>query len=390
MWLLENNIKTRVEQAMSSGMKPTVRRLEQFVARRHSRGSDENPVLRINGPVAEIHIEGVLTSSPDWFAEMFGGGNTVYSDIQNAIHTAENDSTVTSVNFMISSGGGSVDGLFDTLADIQTMTKPKTAIVSGMAASAAYAIAAQADTIQASGITTSFGSIGVAIAMRVSENVVEISSTNSPKKRPDAKTETGRAAIREELDAIHELFVEAIGQGRGETVDKINANYGQGGILLAREALKRGMIDSIGESSSSTKTKAEAQQAEAQQTESIIMDLKTLKAQHPDVYSAAALEGATEERDRIEGHLTMGQTSGDMKTALKAIEDGSAMTQKLTAVYMSAAVNKTAVENNEADDAKVDEAVAEVDKTPSTEHVEADAQAEGIMADAMEMLGVEL
>lgn len=84
------------------------------------------------------------------------------------------------------------------------------------------------------------------------------------------------------------------------------------------------------------------------------MDLNTLKAQHADVYAAAVQEGVTQERDRVGAHVTMGEASGDMKTAITAINDGSAMTAQLQATYMAAGMNRQDVNNRQDDDAGAD------------------------------------
>ena len=77
------------------------------------------------------------------------------------------------------------------------------------------------------------------------------------------------------------------------------------------------------------------------------MDINKLKAEHPEIAAALIAEGvaigAAKEKDRINAHLTMGEASGDMKTALAAVEDGSEMTATLTAKYMAAGMNKNAV-----------------------------------------------
>ena len=46
------------------------------------------------------------------------------------------------------------------------------------------------------------------------------------------------------------------------------------------------------------------------------MDLNTLKAQHPEAFAEHAKEVLATERDRVGAHLTMGETSGDLKTAM--------------------------------------------------------------------------
>ena len=83
------------------------------------------------------------------------------------------------------------------------------------------------------------------------------------------------------------------------------------------------------------------------------MDLNTLQAQHPDVYAAAVEMGANAERDRVAAHLTMGDASGDMATAITAINEGSAMTASLQATYMAAGMNRsdTQTRQNESDNA---------------------------------------
>lgn len=84
------------------------------------------------------------------------------------------------------------------------------------------------------------------------------------------------------------------------------------------------------------------------------MDLKTLQAQHPDVYTAAVQQGVDQERDRVTAHLTMGEASGDNKTAFAAIKDGSEMTATLQATYMTAGMNRSDVAARQDDDAGAD------------------------------------
>lgn len=64
------------------------------------------------------------------------------------------------------------------------------------------------------------------------------------------------------------------------------------------------------------------------------MTLTALKAQHPEVYAAACAEGITHERERCRAHLAMGSAAGDMTAALKAVEDGTALTAMVQARYL--------------------------------------------------------
>lgn len=98
-------------------------------------------------------------------------------------------------------------------------------------------------------------------------------------------------------------------------------------------------------------TKIPAADSRGNKKKETAMDLSTLKAQHPDVHAAAVQEGVNSERDRVSAHLTMGEASGDMKTACSAIKDGSEMTATLQATYMAAGMNRKDTENRDADDA---------------------------------------
>ena len=305
--------------------------------------------LSIEGATASVAVRGLLTQSPDFFATLFGFGNTTYGEIIAALSEAESDSNVKNIILDIDSPGGQFDGLFDVISAIQSASKPIKAVISNLGASAAYAIASQAQEIVANNRAARIGSVGVVATFEVCDREVTITSSEAPKKRPDVTTEEGQAMVREELDALHELFVESIADGRKTTVKTINAEFGQGATLLAGEALQRGMIDAIAEPKLSV-VRASTTTAQRGNQPETIMDLKTLKAQHPDVYSAAVQAGITQERDRVCAHLIMGETSGDTKTAFAAIKDGSEMTATLQATYLAAGMNKQDVDNRQADD----------------------------------------
>jgi ClpP class serine protease len=200
------------------------------------------------GDTAEIVVDGVLTPKPDLLAKLFGGGNTAYSSIIEALRNARTNSSVKRVILQISSPGGDVDGLFETLDEIAAFKASGKQIIAraSMACSAAYAIAAATGRIEAVGEASRFGSIGVATERFVSDRFVSIASTGAPNKRPDVRTEAGKNVVRAELDEIHDLFVRRIAAGRGVPVAKVAADYGKGSSFMSAEAKRRGMIDSIG------------------------------------------------------------------------------------------------------------------------------------------------
>jgi ClpP class serine protease len=300
--------------------------------------------------VTEILVEGVLTRDPLACAWMTGEKNTAYSAIIAALDEAKADANVKSVLLRIDSPGGNVDGLFEALAAIQAFNKPMS-VVATMACSAAYAIAAAAGNIQAVNAASMFGSIGVAASLRRDPAAIDLTSTEAPDKRPDVRTDEGKAVIVRHLDAIHDLFVGAIADGRGVTADRVNAEFGRGATLLAGEALSKGMIDSVVKPPERKRVNGRAAAADGNQTidaaasgeesDDMAMDMKTLRASHPELCAEIESAAVAQERDRVGAHLTMGEASGDLKTALTAVRDGSAMTQTLQAQYLMAGMNRS-------------------------------------------------
>lgn len=388
MWLLEASVRQAILQAQKAGVMPTVEQQASFEASRLSSGGASSRILSVAGHSAEVAVKGVITKAPSFFAMLFGGGNVTYPEIISALAEADSDPEIKDITLAIDSPGGHFDGLFDTLAAIQSTTKPVRAVVSNVGASAAYAIASQADEIIAANRATRVGSIGVVASFPVLEDEVSITSTNAPKKRPDVTTEEGKAMVREELDAMHEIFVEAIAEGRDTSVDTVNADFGLGATLLADEALRRGMIDAVAAPSLKVvkNTQLSTARSGGNQLEAKSMDLQTLKAQHPAVYAAAVQEGTAQERDRVSAHLTMGKASGDMDTAISAVEDGSAMTATLQAKYMAAGMNRADVQARQRDDTEAGAA----DKAKASNGDAEAAAGANILAQAAERCGVEL
>jgi len=357
-WFIETETLKAIERAEESGWQPSAEETAAFVARTQA-AEGGSRILEKSGRSAVVNVTGILTPKPSLFAYIFGGGNTTYPEIIQAVAEAEADEDVEDITLAIDSPGGVVSDLFfDAMAAVSAAKKPTEARISGMGTSAAFGIASQTDKITAKNAATLTGSVGVVTSRFVSSQIIDITSTAAPKKYPDAATEEGRAVIREELDAVHSLFVDAIAQGRsaatGEkiTAKKVNSDFGQGATVLAVEAVKRGMIDGIAESgpdaseSQTPKNKAAKNGGESLEGN---MDLTELKANHPDVYAAAVAEGVNQERDRVSAHLELGTASGDIETAHAAIRDGSEMTQALSAKYLAAGMNRAAENTRESE-----------------------------------------
>ncbi len=349
-------------------MSITSKQQADFVASQiEARGHRGVPsVLGVADGTATISIQGVLTKKPDFLAFLFGGGNTTYEDIQQSLAAANSDPAVKRVQLDIDSPGGSADGLFETIAAIEAFTKP-ISVVASQAESAAFALATAAGNIQAKSPASMFGSVGVVALIKIDENIVSIASTNAPNKRPDVTTDEGKAIIRTQLDAVHELFVAAIARGRGITPSTVNSDFGRGATVLAKEARRLNMIDKVPRAQARVRAEdlvepvAAAPEVQppirAKETKAKNMTRDELKASHPELFAAVHAEGVAEgvasgktegetagiakERTRVEAHLKMAESTGATKVAMDAIASGKSVQDDLVhAEYLSAAISR--------------------------------------------------
>lgn len=246
MTLIEDSVARRLHEAKKAGLQPSEEQMRAFEARADSRRSDGPASLVVAGDTAQIRVEGILTKKPDVFAFLFGGGNTAYEDLQEAFEFALRSDEIERVQMFVDSPGGDVDGYFEALASLEALALQKPIEVQAdNALSAAYGLAALAGPIEATNVGAAFGSVGVAASFLVLEEIVTLTNSESPRKRPDLSTEEGRQMIVEHLDAIAELLIDAVARGRGTTVEDVTQNFGRGATLFAGDARQRGMIDSI-------------------------------------------------------------------------------------------------------------------------------------------------
>lgn len=166
------------------------------------------------------------------------------------------DDNVNGIVLDIMSPGGQVLGTEELANAIQIAKgrKPVVAYVNGVAASAAYRIASEADHIMLNGYTAEVGSIGVMLhyldlsAQMESEGVREIKvvSNFSPEKNAfnfNNPSEEDLAKIKiEMLDPTCKVFQKAV-TGLRPAMDQ-KALIGR--MFLAEEAISLGMADSIG------------------------------------------------------------------------------------------------------------------------------------------------
>lgn len=179
-------------------------------------------------------------------------GGTALDAILRDFRVAEASAAVDRIVMVYDSPGGQVSGLGEAAEVIRGAKKPVTSFVTGMAASAAYWLASQSTEIVVER-AGSVGSIGVAYSMSRQvgpgadgRRSFELVSSSAPNKRPDPETEEGRATIQAEIDAIEAVFIADVAKGRGVPVSVVRSEFGRGGMVGARAAVERGMVNRIG------------------------------------------------------------------------------------------------------------------------------------------------
>ncbi len=235
------------------GFLASVEAIDPALAARLDFDDAEAPTYAIRGSVAHIPISGVLLKSVPPILRAFGIEATGYTEIAQMIAAAESDQRIARVVFTVDSPGGQVSGV-QALADrIHGMTKPTSAHVDGMAASAAYWLASQADEITAPR-SAEVGSIGAYIVMydrsqaAAAAGVKVLVIASGPHKGtgvPGAPiTAEQQAEIQGRIDAIATLFVEDIARGRSMDAPQIRA-LADGRVYTSAVAQANGLIDRV-------------------------------------------------------------------------------------------------------------------------------------------------
>lgn len=205
------------------------------------------------GAVAMLPIMGTIIPRASLFSEFSGGTSAEY--IRQFVTDAAASPQVASILLQIDSPGGNVQGIQEAAAAIREAArrKPVYAIADGTAASAAYWLGSQATEFVASP-SSIVGSIGVLsvhqdITGRLEQQGVGVEFITAGKYKAEGAlgplSEEARAHGQSLVDGIYAQMVSDIAAGRGVAPSTIEAQYGQGRVYLAPEALRRGMVDGI-------------------------------------------------------------------------------------------------------------------------------------------------
>jgi capsid assembly protease len=204
--------------------------------------------------VALVTVEGTLVNRGAYIGS--SSGLTSYEGVMAQLASAAADRDVTQIILDLESPGGEATGAFEMADFVAAVSaqKPVTAVVNGLAASAAYAMASGASRIVTapSGVA---GSIGVVMlhldrSKQLEKQGVAPTLIYAGGHKVDGNPfaplpDSVRAEFQAEIDQLYSMFVETVARGRrAMTSDAIRATEAQ--TYIGAAAVAAGLADDVG------------------------------------------------------------------------------------------------------------------------------------------------
>lgn len=317
--------------------------------------------VRLKDGVAVIEVLGPIFPRANMVG-LISETTTSLDQLTLDLQRATESDLVRAILLDIESPGGVAYGLQEMAEEIRAFSgrKPVVAFVSGLAASAAYWIAAACTEIVISR-TAILGSVGVVSGAAIQEKpdqngfrYIDIVSSNAANKRPDVSSEEGLAEAKRTLDALESEFIGAVARYRSLSPAQVIEQFGQGGVRVGQAAIDAGMADRFGtiegilaelaglQGNQATAAPATRQNPESHTMTETNTGAPTNSAAAPSSSPAAAVDPVAKERKRA---LAIQQAAfpGQEKLVQKLIADGTPKSAALTALIADAKTRNLAV-----------------------------------------------
>ena len=206
---------------------------------------------RVRDGTAIIPVVGSLVNRGGWIGA--NSGMTSYEGLSAQLRDAEADADVSSILLDIDSPGGEATGMFAVAEQVRLVgqTKPVTAFVNDMAASAAYGIASATNDIVVSPPSV-VGSIGVVMTHMDRSRQLERSGVKptliyAGAHKVDGNpfgplSENVQADLQAEVRKFYDQFVSLVDRGRaGMTEQAIRDTEAR--TYIGQDAIERGLAD---------------------------------------------------------------------------------------------------------------------------------------------------
>jgi ClpP class serine protease len=253
-WAMERGTFSRLLDIVdrhATGVKLDAQALESAIGK--GRNSQDMPEMVIQDGTAVIPIQGVIARHASAVSNISGPRGTSVSQIRSELRAAMADDDVDRIVFDVDTPGGSVDGIADLADEIAAASKPTTAVVESMMASAGVWLMSGVDRIVA-GQTARVGSVGVVAVMTdtshrdhdagITRTVV--TSGRAKGGGMGGKVSSDHVANRMEIvDTLAGIFFDTMEARRGLDTEQMAA-IREGGLFVAEEARRHGLVDEIG------------------------------------------------------------------------------------------------------------------------------------------------
>jgi signal peptide peptidase SppA len=302
--------------------------------------------------VALIPVLGSLVNRGAWIGAR--SGMTSYEGLKYQLAVAALDPAVASILLDMDSPGGEAVGAFEVADAVRAVAKSKevVAVINGMAASAAYAIASAASSIitTPSGVS---GSIGVVMlhadySHALHERGVVPTLIHAGARKVDgtpykALTDDVKAELKAEVDKFYDLFVSSVATGRKGKMKDAAIRATEARTYIGADAVSVGLADSVGSfetvladlsrrgtvrnSNHKRATMEDKTYSKADLDSAVLSAVNAAKAEaaanlaaavtaNETAVAAARSEGAKAERERVKGILASDEAKGREKSAL--------------------------------------------------------------------------
>lgn len=218
-------------------------------------GGESGNEMQIVDGIAVIPVYGLLAPTMSFEMEISGGTST--RQLIRELQAAEQNKDVKQIVLAVDSPGGDAHGNAEVAQELRRIraSKPITAVIEGLGASAAYFIAANCTEIVASP-SAEVGSIGTYYVHReitkaadqhgVKFTVFRAGENKNLANQHEVLTDKATADLNARLTALNDQFLANVAEGRGVTVTHVVERFGNGRVLLAEKAKAAGLVDRIG------------------------------------------------------------------------------------------------------------------------------------------------
>jgi protease-4 len=271
------------------------------------------------------------------------GGAVGTATLTAALSDLLANADITGIVLKIDSPGGTVDGTqtFASAIKAAAKKKPVVAYVDGMMASAAYWIGSSASHIMAGTKTDVIGSIGTmvqwadfskryeAAGIKVHEAYATESTDKNRMFRDANATGDYTSIIKDFLDPVNHEFLSAVKANReGKLRGKENVLTGK--VYMAKDALRHGLIDSIGTIDQAVAL-VQNFATNKPQTSNFKLKSMTLKEKYPNLATAAQMPEGAEALEN--GSVEV--TAEELSRLEQSLADSAAAAQDLVTVTES-------------------------------------------------------